>query len=71
MSIMAFKYLLKNPRYIPIIRFQEWGYWHMSHYYLNEIFKSTTSSKDQGIETCHMAMLNHKNTFFLKRNNGP
>ncbi len=56
---MAFKYLLKNPKYIPIIRCQEQGSWHMSHYYLNENFKSATSSKDRGIETCHMAMLNN------------
>jgi hypothetical protein len=31
--------------------------------YLNGIFKSATSSKDRGIETWHMAMLNHKNIF--------
>ncbi len=43
----------------------------MLHYYLNGNFKFATSSKDRGIETCHMAMLNHKNIFLLKRNNGP
>jgi hypothetical protein len=59
MSIMAFKYLLKNPIYIPIIRCQEWGSWHMSHYYLNGIFKFVASFKDWGIETCHMEMLNN------------
>ncbi len=44
----------------------------MSDYYLNGIFKSTASFKDQGTETCHMAMLNNlQNIFLLKGNNGP
>jgi len=57
MSIMAFKYLLKNPKYIPIIKCQNEDL--DTYHILNGIFKSATSSKDRGIETCHMAMLNH------------
>jgi hypothetical protein len=56
---MTFTYLLKNLRYIPFIRYKEWGSWHVSNYYLIENFKFATSFKDQRIETCHMAMLNN------------
>ncbi len=58
---------IKKPKYIPIIKCQEWGSWHVLHYYLNGIFKSATSSKDRGIETCHMAMLNYKKYIFIEK----
>jgi len=64
---MTFEYLLKNPRYIPFIKCQEWGSWHMSHYYLNGNFKFATSFKDRRIETCHMAMLNNLKNIFTEK----
>jgi len=57
MSIMAFKYLLKT---LDISQSSDVKNEDLDTCrILNGIFKSATSSKDRGIETCHMVMLNH------------